>query len=256
MLNARLLHLLLIGLSIGACGLLPRWMQLADASDLDSLVVETETFRHRVLANRHAGDHLRIYVEGDGEPWIRGQRVAVDPTPAVPLLLELMHDVEHPAVYLGRPCYFGFATSRRCDSRYWTVDRYGDDVVNSMCSAANQLSARYNAKTVELVGYSGGGAIVVGMIDCTDKLTAVKTIAGNLDPERWTEHHGYLPVRYSTKRATVVAETHWQCGNDTNVPPAVTAAYFIKRPDATRIVVDDCTHATGWSPIFSDIVGE
>jgi hypothetical protein len=246
--------------SLSACALRPDWQQLATAGNLESRWLDAGRFRHLVLSNEIRGSHLRIYVEGDGGPWIRENRVSVDPTPTNPVLLQLMHDATHPAVYLGRPCYFGSATSRECEQRWWTFDRYGRVVVDSMCAAANQLSRQRGAQTVQLIGYSGGGAIVAGMSACTEHLVSFSTIAGNLEPNAWAGHHGYSPLRdlsplvAAASRQSDVKEAHWQCRDDLNIPPSITDDYFAARKRAIRHIVGSCTHATGWQQYWSDII--
>jgi hypothetical protein len=241
---------------LAACALLPEWQRLADEGDLDQQWLETERFRLLVLQNAADGDHLRIFIDGDGTPWLGANRVSIDPTPNNPVLLRLMHDADFPAVYLGRPCYFGTSTGRGCSQRLWTFDRYGAVVVASLCEAANRLSA--SADSVELFGYSGGGALVIRMSACTDKLRRVTTIAGNLDPAAWAEHHGYTPLNDTVLPAQLptVAERHWQCAGDEVVPPSVTDNYFRARPDAERLIVSECTHSTGWEAHWQQIVGD
>ena len=242
---------------LNGCVLRPEWQRLADAGNLHAEWLETARFRHLVLQNGVAGSHLRIYVEGDGSPWIRAKRVAIDPTPHEPLMLRLMHDAGDAAAYLGRPCYFGTATDRGCEQRWWTFDRYGQVVINSMCEAANAIARASGATSVELVGYSGGGTVVLGMSTCTEGIDAVTTIAGNLDPEAWSAFHGYTPlheVDLPQSQPESVTETHWQCSTDENVPPAITDAYFSVRPRVVRRVVGACTHATGWQRYWPRIV--
>lgn len=244
-------------LQLSGCVLRPDWQKLSNDGQLESRWLDTGRFRHLVLSNQHRGSHLRIYVEGDGEPWIRKSRVALDPTPSNPVLLHLMHDVTHPAVYLGRPCYFGTATDQECEQRWWTFDRYGQVVVASMCLAANRVSAQLGAQTVELIGYSGGGAIVVGMGACTDHLVSISTIAGNLNPQAWAEHNGYSPLDDLSPlaiRPNEVKEIHWQCRDDLNIPPSITDDYFAAHDGAIRHIVDSCSHATGWQQYWSYII--
>ncbi len=247
-------------LEMSACVLRPAWQQLAIEGNLESRRIDAGRFRHLVLWNGEQGPHLRIYVEGDGRPWIYQRRVAVDPTPSNPVLLRLMHDATHPAAYLGRPCYFGSATDRECEQRWWTFDRYGRVVVDSMCAAANQVSRQLGAETVQLIGYSGGGAIVIGMSACTDHLVAFSTIAGNLDPQAWAEHHGYSPLSdLSPLTSTAIRhgalnEVHWQCRDDLNVPPSITDDYFVARARAVRHIVKSCSHSIGWQRYWSQII--
>ena len=243
-------------LIIAACALRPEWQRLAREGDLQEGWLNSGTFEHLWLANDAAGSHLRIYVDGDGTPWIRDNRVAIDPTPVNPVLLRLMHDTSHPAVYLGRPCYFGTATDKGCEAKWWTFERYGRTVVDSMCRAANEISSRLSAESVQLIGYSGGGAIVVGMSECTNRLVGLTTIAGNLDPVSWAEYHDYSPLRsehFSVPDS--VGQVHWQCRDDANVPPSATDDFFKKYPDAERRILDDCTHSSGWEESWPAIIG-
>lgn len=248
--------LILVALLLAACSISPAWRSLAAEGRLVASEIDTGIFRHRVLANDIAGDHLVVYVEGDGTPWIREDRVSIDPTPTNPVLLRLMLPATHAAIYLGRPCYFGLATSPGCDSRWWTFERYGRRVVDSMCAAVNKLAAA--AESVSLVGYSGGGAVAVRMSACTRKLESITTIAGNLDPAAWTRLHNYSALIDDPRAATLpppgVQETHWQCRADANVPPGITDSYFDRRPFAARHIVDDCTHATGWQQFRTKLI--
>jgi hypothetical protein len=247
-------------LNLAACVLRPAWQKLAIEGDFEARWVDAGRFRHLVLWNEEAGSHLLILVEGDGGPWVRETRVAVDPTPTNPVLLSLMVDAARPAVYLGRPCYFGTATAGACEQRWWTFDRYSQVVVDSMCEAANRVSRQLGVQTVQLIGYSGGGAIVVGMRACTDKLVAVSTIAGNLDPQAWAAHHGYSPFNdlspldAGLSRHDEIGEAHWQCRDDLNIPPSITDDYFAAREGAIRHIVDSCSHATGWQQYWSKII--
>lgn len=235
-------------------------MELAANSNLESRWVQTSHFRHFVLFNQFDAPHLRIYVEGDGSPWIRRNRVTVDPTPTNPVLLQLMYRADHAAIYLGRPCYFGSATDSSCDARWWTFDRYSQPVVESMCDAANELIEELSPDSVQLIGYSGGAALVIGMTTCTHRLAAITTIAGNLTPAAWAQYHGYTPlgdltlVESATEGPASVSEMHWQCESDRVIPVAITANYFAARPSAHRSVIRECSHSTGWDSVWPELV--
>lgn len=252
--------ILLLAAAAGCALLRPQWMQLAADAGLEPRWVKTDTFRHLVLSNHDAGSHLRIYVEGDGSPWINRNRIAADPTPVNPVLLRLMHRADHAAAYLGRPCYFGSAGDSSCGARWWTFDRYSQPVIESMCEAANKLIEERDAATVQLVGYSGGGTIVIGMTTCTHRLVAITTIAGNLLPTAWVRYHGYTELRdlalveSGTSTRVNVPETHWQCASDQVIPIAITEDYFIARPDLDRRIINDCTHSTGWQQVWPELV--
>lgn len=235
-----------------ACVLQPEWKRLARENDLALSWASDGEFPHLLLANRLAGSRLHIYIEGDGSPWIHDTRVAIDPTPLNPVMLRIMTGATHPAVYLGRPCYFGTSTQSPCDPRYWTFERYGRRVVRSMCAAANGIVQRTGASSVVLVAHSGGAAIALAMKRCTDRLHGIVTIAGNLDPAAWARHHGYSPLAdlpeltAARVRNAGIEEKHLQCRNDAVVPVETTARYFAAHPGAMRTILDDCTHSEGW----------
>lgn len=259
-LSVALVFVVACQIAISSCALRPVWQRLAVEGNLESRWLDAGQFRHLVLWNNEPGSHLRIYVEGDGTPWIRGTRVSVDPTPSNPVLLRLMYDASHPAVYLGRPCYFGSATDHGCNERWWTFDRYSSVVVDSMCAAANQVSGQIGAESVQLIGYSGGGAIVVRMSECTDRLYSISTIAGNLDPIVWAEYHRHFPlvdlapIEPASSRHSDTIESHWQCRDDQNIPPSITDDYFTARASANRHIVDSCSHSTGWHRYWLQII--
>ena len=75
---------------------------------------------------------LHVYLEGDGSPWRYRVVVMPDPTPRNPLMLRLMGVDEQPSVYVGRPCYNGFADEPGCHSNLWTSARYSQPIIDSM----------------------------------------------------------------------------------------------------------------------------
>jgi hypothetical protein len=249
-----------LSLFLNGCALRPAWQTLATEQQLQTNWLDTGSFRHLVLEKDGAGQLLRIFVDGDGTPWVRQSRISRDPTPSNPVLLRLMQDAPGPAVYLGRPCYYGTATSKGCEARLWTFDRYGQDVVDSMCAAATELARRFAAETVQLIGYSGGGTLVVAMAVCAVNVVAITTIAANLDPTAWADYHDYSPLHdlrpleKSVANQMRVAEVHWQCAHDANVPPETTSAYFAAVAGAARRVVENCTHGSGWERYWPEIM--
>lgn len=182
---------------IGACSTSPeRVDRFADHHDMVRSLQTGQGFQH-VIYRRGAlapGDALHVYIEGDGRPWVLGGRFpADDPTPGKPLALSLMARDPAPALYLGRPCYFGLANSPGCDARYWTHARYSPEVVESMALALKQEIAGKPAKLV-LIGYSGGGSLAVLLAPYLEGLEQIVTLAANLDTEGWTHRHGYEPL--------------------------------------------------------------
>ena len=131
------------------------------------------------------------------------------------------------------------------------MERYSDEIVSSMTEAVRTATLRAKARSVVLVGYSGGGVLAVLIAERLDNVAAVVTVGANLDTESWTGHHGYLPLTGSLNPASSTAghhwpETHLYGARDENVPPATTEAYFKRFPSAQRQIVESNDHVCCW----------
>lgn len=115
--------------------------------------------------------------------------------------LDLMLQDLGPAVYIGRPCYFELGPADLCSNKRWTQERYSQDTVNSLNSAITHLLHSSDFQSVQLIGFSGGGALAVLIANRRNDINSVITIAGNLNTHAWTLHHGYLPLTGSLNPA-------------------------------------------------------
>jgi pimeloyl-ACP methyl ester carboxylesterase len=211
-------------------------------------------FDHFVVRSPTMSDcaSLRVYVEHDGTPWSTPNTVASDPTPRVPLALELMGRDTGCRVYVGRPCYFGHQFDPGCDARWWTSHRYSDEVVLSMAAVATRLVDDSGANEVVLIGYSGGGTIAWLMARHMPSVSGVVTIAANLDIRAWTELHGFSPLVASANPAGLdplpegVRQWHFVGGNDRNVPPGVVRGVVARQPSAQLLEISEFDHVCCW----------
>lgn len=209
------------------------------------------------------GTHARVYIEGDGRPWIRGgYQVAIDPSPENPFAFYLMRQDGGPCLYLGRPCYFSNAQQEGCHPVLWTSARYGLPVLESMTSALEQwLVSRPQIQSVTLVGHSGGGVLALLIGERVTKVRAVVALAAPVDIDIWTELHHYSqlalslnPVKQSFQRR--ILRTLVFADADTNVPPAVFREVAKKIPNARVLVLLDedhrCCRATNWQAFIRE----
>jgi len=114
----------------------------AASQGFEQLTVWRTNFPHRVYLNNaksHSGN-LHVYIDGDATPWLLPGTVSPDPTPRNPLVLRLMAQDTEPSIYLGRPCYFGFAQTQPCNDWWWTDGRFASEVVDSRRLHFNGLS--------------------------------------------------------------------------------------------------------------------
>lgn len=215
-------------------------------------------FDHLVLRHGNASPSrpLHVYIEGDGAPYLNERSIARDPTPRSPLMLRLMALDAAPSVYVGRPCYFALQPIVDCSPIYWTVARFGSDVLDSMAAVIER--ERRGAPLV-LLGHSGGGALAVLLAQRLPNVRAVVTVAGNLDTAAWTELHGYSPLELSLNPADraltgVPSVLHLAGADDTVVPPALIAAAASRIGGAVRVVAGvahDCCWESTWPSVLA-----
>lgn len=201
-----------------------------------------------------------MYIEGDGLPWLRSDLVSSDPTPRTPLMLRMMAQDTEPAIYLGRPCYFGFAQTQPCTPWWWTDGRFAPEVVDSMAAALARLMSTHKDAAVVLIGHSGGGALAMLLAIRPIKITAVVTLAGNLDTEAWTQLHQFSDLSDSLNPALMttldqrITQLHFQGGRDQNMPPALVSRFAARQPHAHFKVYPKLDHRCCWEEKWPEIL--
>ena len=227
-----------------------------DSLGLVSETIEGSGFRHQVLANPAAVSggvtRLHVYLDGDGTPWIGPGRPAADPTPRAPLVPRLMALDPAPAVYLGRPCYGSAWQDDRCNVWHWTHGRYGEAVVDSLAAALAAVRRQTGARDLLLIGYSGGGALAALLARRDPNVSALVTLAGNLDIDAWARLHGYSRLSGSLNPAAQpplpagVAQWHFVGTDDDIVPPALVDAAIDRGPGVHVEILPGVGHGCGW----------
>ena len=228
--------------------------QHADALGLESGWVSGNgfrlaTFRSRVSQPREV---LHLYLDGDGRPWRTRTRVARNPTPRNPLVLNLLARDPAPAMYLGRPCYHDEHEAPGCDAWLWTAGRYSETVISAMAAALAQVIETAAIERVVLIGYSGGGVIAWHLAQRVPQVEGLVTVAANLDLRTWTRRHGYTPLDGSLNPAegppmrTAVRQLHLIGQRDENVPAALTQPLQQRFGPAFRRRIIAASHTDGW----------
>lgn len=198
---------------------------------------------------------LRVYIEGDGLAWISRSRPSNNPTPITPTGLKLaLADPSGHAVYLARPCQYRIDAG--CSAEYWLSRRFSKEVVTATGAAIDQLKQRYGARSVVLVGYSGGGAIAALVAAQRTDVQALITVAGNLDTQLWTRHHNISPLEGSlnpadyTYRLYAVAQWHFTGEKDVIIPPLIAGAFakrFAEQAPVHVITLQTYDHYCCWA---------
>lgn len=218
-------------------------------------------FRHLYVRKPGWGERseLRVYLGGDGGPWVGERWIARDPTARDPMAAKLLLRDPGPALYLGRPCYHQVDTDAPlCDPRLWTSARYGEAVVDSMAAALQRLLG--GAREVTLVGYSGGGVLGMLLAQRLDAVVGVVTVAANLDTDAWTQLHGYSPLSssFNPAREPPLAPGIWQLhlagADDKQVPPALIEHALRGERHAELAVVRGFDHHCCWNDIWPAVI--
>lgn len=210
---------------------------------------------------------LRVYIEGDGHAWQTTDLPSSDPTPWSPVALELAAVDPAPAVAtLARPCqYVAPGTDAACTQSAWTNARYSPAVIASTNLALDRLKALAGAAQLELVGFSGGGAVAVLAGARRSDLRDLRTVAANLDTALWTREHGVSPLIGSLNPADVaprlanLPQLHFVGGADQVVNLAVVRA-FAAATGATHCagiqVVPDMGHDGDWPTLWPELLSQ
>jgi pimeloyl-ACP methyl ester carboxylesterase len=257
----RLLIPSVAGLLVSCASPIERATDVAMGAGMESSEIVGGGFTHQVFQLVRPGDsRLYVFIEGDGSPWVNaGTRVASDPTPRNPLALRLAALTPGSVLYLGRPCYFGYANQASCSIELWTSARYSETVIVSMVETLEGFAMQHNLNEIVLVGYSGGGTLAVLMAPRLSVPPRVITIAANLDVEAWTRAHGYLPLDGSLNPADEpqlparIAEVHLVGARDLNVPRSTVSRYLDRVPPASVWEFSDFDHACCWEREWPDI---
>jgi hypothetical protein len=227
-------------------------------------LIAGSTFRHRIYRRQARNSEsrvLHVYIEGDGRPFLGPAMVALDPTPRDPLMLRLMALDPAPAIYLGRPCYFGLSHDRGCNPSSWTIRRFAPEVVDSMAAALRSEVDRANASAVELFGHSGGGTLAVLLAHRVPTVTRVVTIGANLDTGAWCSLHHYTPLLGSLNPVELgplpdhIQLLHLVGSDDTNTPPQlVDSAAARTGASASVRLIQGYTHNCCWQEIWERVL--
>jgi hypothetical protein len=241
---------------------------LAAPAHLQRQQVDADGFVLTAFSRISAPDKpLRVYIEGDGLAWLSRTQPSLDPTPREATGLALAAADPAPnVVYLARPCQFTpMSMNPRCAIPYWTARRFAPEVVRSMNSAVSHFAALTPGQPVELVGYSGGGAIAALIAADRTDVRSLRTVAGNLDDEFVNQLHHVSPMPESenpidfASRLSGLPQIHFSGSTDTTVPPTVAQRFVAATgPACARaIVVDDIAHDGDWSrqwPALLDVM--
>ncbi|MDH3394025.1 MAG: hypothetical protein OEL66_08455 [Desulfobulbaceae bacterium] len=160
-------------------------------------------------------------------------------------------------VYIARPCQYVLATGngRNCGKSDWTSGRFSEQVVESINEVLSTVKKRSKSPGMNLIGYSGGGAVAVLVAARRNDIRSLRTLAGNLDHEQFCRFHNVSALHESlnaidkAKTIAQIPQVHFVGAKDKIVPEEI-AENFVKAqgPEACSevVLVKDVSHGKGW----------
>ncbi len=252
---------------LGSCALLqsPAESTIRIATVAGFSLIELPDQRLRGFAKRLPApatvSRVTVYIESDGAPWRTPDVPPHDPTPQRPMVLRMAIDDAADAVaYLGRPCqYLAPEQLAQCDPALWMRRRFGEDAVAAMDAAVTRIKNSYGAAEVNLVGYSGGGAMAALIAARRSDVACLVTIAAPLDTDAWTTAINVSSLSYSLNPADVahklakLPQTHFRGGKDRLVPSPTARRFLQQTPNAVVIEKDRYDHQCCWRDDWKEL---
>lgn len=208
---------------------------------------------------------LTVYIEGDGLAWRSRTEPSADPSPRDALGLQLAAaDRAANVVYLARPCQFtAMADNPRCEAAYWTGKRFAPEVIAAMDAAVSRYASLLPGRRINLVGYSGGGAVAVLLAARRSDVASLRTVAGNLDHEAVNRWHKVSSMPDSLNpidaaaRVAAIPQLHFSGSDDRIVPTAIARDFVAKAGTCARLrVVAGMSHEGDWSRLWPQLLAE
>lgn len=225
----------------------------ASQSGFKSTQIQGLNYQHTLYKNKVSNKGvLHVYLGGDGTPWFKRRYITRDPTPLKPIMLDLMKRDQVASLYLGRPCYHQDTMPSNCDNSLWTNKRYSPLVVNNMVTALKRYIKQHNIRKVNLFGFSGGGTLAMLLAPQIQEVNAVVTLAGNLDTDAWTTHHGYSPLSGSLNPALQpplpanIQQFHYLAEKDKNVLIKLVKPVIKRQKNARLTIIKQADHHCCW----------
>lgn len=208
--------------------------------------------------------HLTVFIEGDGLAWVSRSQPSTDPTPLNPvsLKLALAYESDHAVAYLGRPCQFTSHDQKRCRQKYWTSHRFSEEVIAATDEAITVIKTMTGASEVQLVGYSGGGAVAALVASRRNDVTRLVTFAGNLNTTAWAELHHISPLSGSLNPADAVSglqgiqQIHYVGEYDRVIPAEIVESFhrlFSPKTDSHIIIIPEADHQCCWQQVIREM---
>lgn len=211
------------------------------------------------------GKPYNIYIEGDGLAFVNGYP-SDNPTPNELMMFKLAaYDSRPNVIYLARPCqYLNLQENSYCQQSLWTYKRFAPEVIDIYENIIPLIAKNHD---VNLIGFSGGGAVAILLAARGNKnlrISSIATLAGNLDIVAFNKHHNVLqmpeslnPIDY-TAQVKHIPQIHFAAMQDKIVPPFIAQSFVSKAasPKVKFQLTENASHNIGWFELWPQILEE
>jgi len=198
---------------------------------------------------------ITVYLEGDVRDWVPAAPPGTDNTPDEELGLRLAKiDPADNVIFIAHPCQFGI-DDFICYGETWEKGRLAQQSLDSINRALTYALASVPHPQLNLVGYSGGGAIAALLAARRHDVISLRTIAANLDPNGNGRTHvteprdDFIDPMLISPRLASLPQEHFVGDKDVFVPPFLTENFVntMGRSFCVKVThVPEATHRTGW----------
>lgn len=232
---------------------------ISKKNNFKSKDIQTEVFKLRTYSKiNNNTSPLKIYIEGDGFSWVDRYTLSNNPTPINPIALKLATiDKSQNILYIARPCQY--IKNNKCQNKYWSDKRFSKEVVDSINQVITIFKKQSKIQNIELIGFSGGGAIVTLIASLRDDVQSIVTVAGNLDHILLHKYHNIEPMVGSLNPIKIVnkishiPQVHYVGENDKVIPLSIAKSFKSYATNSKRIkirIIKNTTHTKGWEKFW------
>ena len=186
-----------------------------------------------------------LYIGGNGD------------TPLNPVALHLASkDNAKNVIYIARPCQYSGMLDESADCNYTGDNQYNAEVIEAYNIALDEISARYQVRSFNLIGYDGGAVIAANLGATRNDIASIRTVAGIMDTDAMDGLNPEKPATYTPQNPSLIAseiteipQYHFIGGQDKVVPPSVLHSYLQSVPPTRCIqyeMIQENEHSEGW----------
>lgn len=237
--------------------------QIASNAGMESVLFQSGSFS--VFGYQRLIDPnlpVQVYMEGDGLAFITASRPSSNPTPVDPVALRLAALDQSPNVlYLARPCqYVDLKTEPNCTRKYWTSHRFSEEIVESVSRAVQTVQSKHLNGFVNLIGYSGGGAVAVLVAARNNHVLSLRTLSGYLDhvnlnrEKNVSQLHGSLDPLSVARKIQSIPQVHYAGSQDTVIPSWVAKSFLshVENENCSSFNLVHVSHSKGWDKFWRE----